>query len=305
LILWFLGFAIFTYYSQNPDPRVTSGDTAFFIFVATKLPPPIPGLIMAAMLAAVMSTLDSGINSLSAIWLKEYHEKYINRKMTDLEQVRVSRLSTALFGIFAIVIGLIVACSSEWLGQSVVEAATIFHVFEVIVFPAFLFAVLSKRANSTLIWILAAFLWGMKAGMLTWYTLSKRAGQVWKDTFELGFGGPVNIYWVLIPVIISAVLFILWRYVKLKTGRKSLLYLGFAIFPLGYGIAMILWYIFSNTTAATKPLELSFQWVGFPVTVALFLVGFIGLKMSKVQPLEKYQGLTLGTMHEDVLTENS
>ena len=99
----------FAYYSQNPDPRVTSGDTAFFVFVSTKLPAPIPGLIMAAMLAAVMSTLDSGINSLSAIWLKEYHEKYINRKMTDRQQVKVSRISTTLFGVFAIVIGLIVS----------------------------------------------------------------------------------------------------------------------------------------------------------------------------------------------------
>jgi len=301
LVLWFLGFAIFAYYSQNPDPRVTSGDTAFFVFVATKLPAPIPGLIMAAMLAAVMSTLDSGINSLSAIWLKEYHEKYINRKMTDRQQVKVSRISTAVFGIFAIGIGLIVAGSSDWLGQTVVESATIFHVFEVIVFPAFLFAVLSKRSNSTLIWILAALLWGMKFGMLTWYTLSKRAGQVWKDTFELGFGGPVNIYWVLIPIGVAVALFLLWRHVKNKTGKKSLLFLGLAVFPLGYSVATTLWYIFSNTTVAEKPLELSFQWVGFPVTIALFLVGFVGLKMSKIQAKEKYQGLTLGTMHEEII----
>ena len=305
LVLWFLGFAIFTYYGQNPDPRVTAGDTAFFMFVSTKLPPPVPGLIMAAMLAAVMSTLDSGINSLSAIWLKEYHEKYINRNMSDREQVKISRISTVLFGVAAVGIGLIVACSSDWLGQSVVEAATIFHVFEVIVFPAFLFAVLSKRANSTLIWILAALLWGMKFGMLTWYTLSKRAGQVWKDTFELGFGGPINIYWVVIPFIVSFILLMVWHYVKKRSGKKRLFLMGTSIFPLGYGVATTIWYIFSNTTLADKPLELSFQWVGFPVTIALFLVGFLGLKMSKVQAKEKYYGLTLGTMKEDCIKQEN
>jgi SSS family transporter len=304
LVLWFLGFAIFTYYSQNPDPRVTSGDTAFFTFVATKLPAPVPGLIMAAMLAAVMSTLDSGINSLSAIWLKEYHEKYINKKMSDREQVRVSRISTTLFGVFAIGIGLVVACSSEWLGQSVVEAATIFHVFEVIVFPAFLFAVLSKRATSTLVWILAALLWGMKFGMLTWYTLSKRAGRVWSQTLELGFGGPINIYWIIIPLILSAGMFLIWLHVKKSTGSKKLFLLGLSIFPFGYSLATTLWYIFSNTTLAEKPLELSFQWVGFPVTIALFLIGFLGLRVSKIQPEEKYCGLTLGTMNEEIKKDN-
>ena len=303
LTLWFLGFAIFAYYSQNPDPRVTTGDTAFFIFVSTKLPAPVPGLIMAAMLAAVMSTLDSGINSLSAIWLKEYHEKYINKNMTDREQVKVSRLSTALFGAFAIIIGLVVACSSDWLGQTVVEAATIFHVFEVIVFPAFLFAVLSKRANSLLIWILAAYLWGMKFGMLTWYTLSKRAGQVWKDTLQLGWGGSVNLLWFIIPLVVSVILFVIWLYVKKRTAQRQYVLMGVAIFPLGYSAATLLWFIFSHSIPAEKPLELSFQWVGFPVTVALFLVGIVGLKLSKVQPVEKYQGLTLGTMNQDYIKE--
>ena len=141
--------------------------------------------------------------------------------------------------------------------------------------------------------------------MLTWYTLSKRAGQVWKDTFELGFGGPVNIYWVLIPLGAAVALYFLWRYIKNKSGKKSLLFLGLAVFPLGYSLATTLWYIFSNTTAAEKPLELSFQWVGFPVTIALFLVGFVGLKMSKIQAKEKYQGLTLGTMNEDIIRKEA
>jgi SSS family transporter len=301
LILWFIGLAIFTYYSQNPDSRVTTGDTAFFTFVATKLPPPVPGLIMAAMLAAVMSTLDSGINSLSAIWLKEFHEKYINNNLDGREQVRVSRIATAVFGIFAIVLGLIVASSSDWLGQTVVEAATIFHVFEVIVFPAFLFAVLSKRANCTLIWALAAILWGMKFGMLSWYTLSKRVGQSWERGMELSFGGPIHLAWVLIPLILTLILLIFWQWRRNKSGKRCLFSMGFALFPMGYAIATGLWYIFSHTMPADKPLVLSFQWVGFPVTIAFLVIGFIGLRLSKVQPVEKYQGLTLGTVNENII----
>lgn len=57
----------YTYYHQNPDPALgaNSGDAAFFRFVSTHLPSPLPGLFMAGMLAAIMSTLSAGMNSMA------------------------------------------------------------------------------------------------------------------------------------------------------------------------------------------------------------------------------------------------
>ena len=299
LILWFIGLAIFSYYSQNPDPMVKSGDTAFFTFVATRLPTPIPGLIMAAMLAAVMSTLDSGINSLSTIWLKEFHMPFINKNLDDAAQVRVSRIATAVIGVIAVAIGLLVASTSEIMKQTVVESATIFHAFEVIVFPAFLYAVLSKRANSAMIWIIAALLWGLKFGTLTWYTVTKSVEAAWKSGMPLGLSGPISFIWVAVPLVLFALMLAYWAY--RRHMRKELCYITLAasLFPLGYALGTGLWYGFSNFIVSDKPMVVSFQWIGFPVTISFIIMGLVGLKLSKIQPKEKWQGLVLSDLGEN------
>jgi SSS family transporter len=299
MVLWFIGLAIYSYYSQNPDPMVKSGDTAFFTFVATKLPTPVPGLIMAAMLAAVMSTLDSGINSLSTIWLKEFHLPYINKNLNDSGQVRVCRISTAVFGIIAVAIGLLVSCTSDIMKQTVVESATIFHAFEAIVFPAFLYAVLSKRANSAMIWIIAALMWGLKFGTLTWYTVTKTVSASWQAGTPLGLAGPISFIWVAIPLAVFAIIFSYWLY--RRHTKKNLCYISLSVslFPFGYALGTGLWYIFSNYNAmSTEPLVVSFQWIGFPVTISFIILGIIGLRLSKIQPKEKWQGLILSDLDE-------
>ena len=281
IVLWIVGLGIFTFYSLHPDVKVTGGDTAFFTFISTQLPTPIPGLIMAAMLAAVMSTLDSGINSLATIWLKEFHIKYIKPDMNETRQVTVSRISTAVIGIIAVGIGLLIACASDWLSQTVVEASTIFYAFDAIVFPAFLYAVLSKRANSKLIWITAALLWGLQFGMITWYTLTKKAAQSWQPGDVLGVAGPISAYWILIPAILFAIVFMVWLIARKIKKYSVFLLLPLALFPLGYSIGLTLWVVFSNLLNQGKPLMLSFQWVGFPGIIAYIIIGIIGLALSK------------------------
>ncbi len=299
MVLWFIGLGIFSYYSQNPDPTVKSGDVAFFRFVATQLPTPIPGLIMAAMLAAVMSTLDSGMNSLAAVWLKEFHQPYIDKELSERKQVTISRYATFAIGATAVLVGILISLSSEELGQSVVEAATIFAGLDVIIFPAFLFAVLSRRANTTMIWILAALLWGLQGGTVLWYGLSTYSAKRWYEGAPLGWAGPISIKWVLIPLAIFAVLFVVWLVVRLKTKKAHNELLGISMFPFGWSIAMGLWYYYSNNTPTTKPLALSFQWVGLPTIIVALVGGAICLAFSKPQPKEKYWGLTLSTYNAD------
>lgn len=303
LLLLFVGLAIFSYYSQHPDPRVTSGDTAFFVFVATKLSPPIPGLILAAMLAAVMSSLDSGMNSLSAIWVKEFHQKYLKPDMTEKEQVKASRLGTLIVGVFAMSFGITVSMTSESLGQSVVEASTIFYALTVVVLPAFLFAVLSKRASSTMIWTLASLCWGMNFGTTTWYIVTKYTAERWHSGLPLGLAGPISAWWFGIPVLIAAALFGLWKLAAKRDKSMHIGRLGIALFFLGYGLANILWYMCSHFVSWTGPKALSFQWVGVPGILTFFIAGTIYLAFSKPQPAYKYQGLTIGTMHEPMLNE--
>ena len=290
LALWFIGLAIFTYYSQNPDPAVKSGDTAFFTFISTKLPAPFPGLILAAMLAAAMSTLDSGLNSLSTVWVKEFHLPFINPKISEYDQVKLSRWATVLIGTVATILGLMLAIFSETFKQSVVEAATIFEALSVIILPAYLLAVFSKRASSKIIWNMAFLCWGINFSAIAWYMASRSVtGQ-----------GPLPFVY---PAILLASALGLWM-LKLLFLKKRLIktIMHFAAMFLTGGVAIAwFWFAMSNYGGGG---ELSFAWAGMPGLV-VFLIGGFGWAwiFGHDQPVEKYQGLTIHTLSQTQLDE--
>ena len=73
LVLWLVGFALMGLVRSHPDMLpagmdiVRDGDNLFPYFIAHLLPPGISGLVAAAMLAAAMSSIDSGVNSITAV----------------------------------------------------------------------------------------------------------------------------------------------------------------------------------------------------------------------------------------------
>ena len=75
LLLLVVGLALFHYYAVWPDrlpPGVDpaegrQGDRIFPLFVVEQLPPGMAGAVLAALLAAAMSSIDSGINSLATV----------------------------------------------------------------------------------------------------------------------------------------------------------------------------------------------------------------------------------------------
>ena len=72
--------------------NMAAGDS---FYVATQLisQPGIFGLILAAMIAALMSTVDTLITAISAVWVNDVHKQYINKNMTDREALKVARLT--------------------------------------------------------------------------------------------------------------------------------------------------------------------------------------------------------------------
>ena len=298
LILWFVGLALFSYYSQNPDAAISSSDGIFFRFIAANLPSPLPGVFMAAMLAAIMSTLDSGINSMATVWLKEIHQKYINKEMDGEKEVNVSRKATFVVGVIAIGLGLLLDGSGKWLAQSAAEIGILFSLFSAAILPAFLFAVLSSRANSMFIWLLTFYTIGDGIAAKVWYALSRSTKQNWHAGESLSWAGPISFWYVVIPFCVSILFIALWYF--LKSYRKSKLMIASLMTgALGLGIVqgMLIWAVFSNTLIGNEPLARSFMF-GLPLNL---VVGFIALSCCPKQPREKYQGLTLGTINEPII----
>jgi len=285
-MMWAIGLIIFAYYSQYPDPRVTSGDTAFFTFVATKLPPPIPGLMLAAMLAAVMSTLDSGMNSLSAVGLKDLYLQYVKPDASEKHQVLVARILTIGIGLFAMSLALFITYTAEVLRESVVEAGVIWGALGAVVAPVFLVGFTTRRVNYRTIWFATLLTWGVNFGMTTWYVMSKRPD---------GLTGPISVIWVLVPLALAAAATV---QAMLTAGPKASFHPHglWAVFPLGYTAATGFWFVASQIAGG----KLSFQWVHFPG----FLV-FLGLTYGSVLLQGKIDekrtsGLTLWSQNEPI-----
>ena len=304
-MLWFTGMAIYTYYQQNPAgaPGAGEGDKAFFLFMANHLPTPMPGLFMAGMLAAIMSTLSAGMNSMATVWLKEFHVKFINKNLDDAGEVRVSKLGTLWIGIFAIGLALALEVSGKWLSQSVSEVGTLFCLLGAAILPAFLFAVLSSRANSLLIWGYTIFAFGEGIGYNVWYALSRSALQEWERDPSLpwGYAGKIGFDMVLIPLVIGVILLLPYLFKKVRKMLAVKLAAIGGLGFIGYAEAIAVWYAYSNILITDTPQARSFYFF-LPIS----LIGaFIILQFCPKQPKEKYQGLTVWTLDEPIISGNN
>ncbi len=104
-IFLYIGSALFAFYSGSGhtlDPSIVKGDQIFPYYIATELPVGMKGLIIAAILAASMSTIDSALNCSATVLYEDYYKKYFNKKATEKSSINFLRLSTIVWGIFGI-----------------------------------------------------------------------------------------------------------------------------------------------------------------------------------------------------------
>ena len=142
VVFFFVGTTLYAFYHQPGAagfPELAKQDQLLPHFVTTELTQfGLTGLLTAALFAAAMSTIDSGVNSLTAVvvcdWLGGRHPS-----------IKVSRLLTLVFGV--IVIG--AALISPHLGNHVIEIVTkIAGTFLGLLLGIFFLGILVPRANA-------------------------------------------------------------------------------------------------------------------------------------------------------------
>ena len=82
------------------------GDKVLPHFIVSKVPPGVVGLIFAAILSAAMGTISSGFNSSATIYMIDIHKRYVNRNITDKQQLRILYYATIIIGIVATTVGM-------------------------------------------------------------------------------------------------------------------------------------------------------------------------------------------------------
>jgi SSS family solute:Na+ symporter len=96
----YIGTALYAYYSSVGLPdTIVKGDQVFPHFIATQLPAGIKGLIVAAIVAAAMSTLDSGLNCSATVSYMDFYRRFRPSQVEERESVRLLRLGTILWGV--------------------------------------------------------------------------------------------------------------------------------------------------------------------------------------------------------------
>jgi SSS family solute:Na+ symporter len=83
-------------------PGLKDGDDAFLKLVASLLPPGLGGLMFAALLAGLMSSIDSMVNSTATLWTKDIYQRYLRREASDSHYLMVGKVATVLLLLFGV-----------------------------------------------------------------------------------------------------------------------------------------------------------------------------------------------------------
>ena len=104
-VFLYIGTTLFAFYSQSDElthAGVTKGDEVFPYFIATEIPAGLKGLIIAAIVAAAMSTVDSALNCSATVMLLDFHKRFFKLDISERASVLYLRLATAVWGLLGI-----------------------------------------------------------------------------------------------------------------------------------------------------------------------------------------------------------
>lgn len=121
LLTLLVGILLFAYYTRFPSSAVDglTPDAIFPHFVGERLPPGVTGLILAAIFAAAMSSLDSALNSLATASVADVYARFVRPGAEDRHYLRTARGFTVLWGVLGTAAGLYVAGQGTLLALAV------------------------------------------------------------------------------------------------------------------------------------------------------------------------------------------
>jgi sodium-coupled monocarboxylate transporter 8/12 len=107
------GLVLYAFYQVHGDPlaagKITKADQILPYFVVNELPAGFPGVFIAAIFAASMSTISAGINSLTSASLVDFYQRLWKRPdISERNQLNIARWLTFAYGGLVIVLAFLV-----------------------------------------------------------------------------------------------------------------------------------------------------------------------------------------------------
>ena len=110
LTLGLVGVALLGFFQAHPEllpegkTLAESADKIFPIFIANHLPPIVRGLVISGLFAAAMSSIDSGVNSITAVVATDLLGRFGKSPQSDAGQVRFSRWLALGIGLTVVIL---------------------------------------------------------------------------------------------------------------------------------------------------------------------------------------------------------
>ncbi len=156
MTLGLVGFALLGYFQANPDllkeglTLKKNSDEIFAHFIGQHLPPVVTGLVVSGLFAAAMSSIDSGVNSITAVVMADFQGRFGRKPESDEQQIKFSRK-------MAVIIGAIVVSISPMVefvpGNFLAVTQKTVNLLTVPIFLLFLFALFVPFANAKGVWL--------------------------------------------------------------------------------------------------------------------------------------------------------
>ncbi len=113
VIFYGTGLVLYAFYQIHGDPlvagKITKADQILPYFVINELPHGLPGLFIAAIYAASMSTISAGINSLTSVSLVDFYQRLWRRPdLSEKNQLRIARALTFGYGTLVVLLAFLV-----------------------------------------------------------------------------------------------------------------------------------------------------------------------------------------------------
>jgi Na+/proline symporter len=194
--LSFVGLALFAFFQTRPLPADFATDKILPYFMSLTFPAGIVGLVIASIMAASLSSVDSAINSCTSVLVIDIYNRLIRGRETartavsDTQDVFVSRMATVGFG----VAGTLLAMNVSKIGSLLEIANKLINAFSGPLFGIYILAMFSRRATST-----NALVAGVVGSLTSYYVAYlSRIGFMWPST--LGFAATVfvGLLWSLV-----------------------------------------------------------------------------------------------------------
>jgi len=115
LLFFSIGSLLFAFYRAHPqamDPTLANESAIFPLFIVTQMPLGIAGLVVAAIFAAAMSSLDSSMNSVSAAFTIDFYQRF-GKNISQARALGTARIVTVLIGVLSVAFALWMASQPD------------------------------------------------------------------------------------------------------------------------------------------------------------------------------------------------